>query len=153
MSRISQAGFTLLELVAVIVVIGIVVAIAAPRFIGRAAFDEMGYYNSTLSTVRYAQKVAIAQRRSVCVVIAANQISLVYAAGGACGGAAVNAPGTSVPMVAVAPGGIGITAGNTFAYDSLGQPVTPAGAMAPTQVVTVGGRNFTVEAQTGYAHP
>lgn len=72
----AQRGFTLVELVTVIVIVAILAAVAMPRFFDRNTFDSRGYYDQVLSTLRYAQKTAIAQHITVCVVDTATEIGL-----------------------------------------------------------------------------
>ncbi|MFQ6404245.1 Tfp pilus assembly protein FimT/FimU [Methylophilus sp. 'Pure River'] len=61
-------GFTLVELVVVIALLGIMVAIAAPRFANGDIFETRGDAGLLSSTLRYAQKTAIAQRKQVFVM-------------------------------------------------------------------------------------
>ncbi len=57
---VEQRGFTIVELIMVIVILGIISAVAAPRFFDRKVFDERFYFEEVLSTVRYGQKLAVA---------------------------------------------------------------------------------------------
>jgi len=57
---VEQRGFTIVELIMVIVIIGILAAVAGPRFFSKSNFDERFYFEEVLSTVRYAQKLAVA---------------------------------------------------------------------------------------------
>ena len=74
-----EGGFTLIELVATLIVIGILAAAVAPRFFGSHGFEERGFYDETIAALRYAQKAAIAQRRMVCVTFAAKTVVLTIA--------------------------------------------------------------------------
>ena len=67
----AERGFTLVELVIIMVIVGILAVAAMPRFADRGDFDARGFYDGTLSALRYAQKSAIAQRRNVCVAFSA----------------------------------------------------------------------------------
>lgn len=67
----SQRGFTLIELVIVIVLLGVLSVYAAPRVLDTTDFHARGFHEETLSLIRYAQKTAIAQRRTVCVTLSA----------------------------------------------------------------------------------
>jgi len=137
------AGFTLTELVVTIVIATVLAAFAVAR-IDRQGFDTEGYANQVASTVRYAQKLAVAQRRSVTVTVSGNSLSLTYPAPVS---AAVPMPPSSRSYSITAPSGVTL-AGTSFTFDALGKP--DAGA-----TLTVTGdvaRTITVEAETGYVH-
>ncbi len=61
----SGRGFTLVELIMLIVIMGILAAVVGPRFFDRHAFDERFYFEEALSAVRYAQKLAVASGCSI----------------------------------------------------------------------------------------
>ena len=78
-----QRGFTLVELILVMVVIGILAAVAGPRFFSREVFDERVYFEQALAAVRHAQKVAVASGCPIRVELNDDGYRLVYE--GACG--------------------------------------------------------------------
>ena len=63
----SCAGFTMVELITVIVLMGILGAIGASRFFDNTVFESRAYADQVKSLIRYAQKLAIAQNREVFV--------------------------------------------------------------------------------------
>jgi MSHA pilin protein MshC len=67
----AERGFTLVELVVIMVILGILAVVVLPRFADRGGFEARGFYDGVLSALRYAQKSAIAQRRNVCVAFSA----------------------------------------------------------------------------------
>ena len=73
----AARGFTLTELVMTIVIIGILSVIVAPRFMSSQPFETRGFYDEAQAVVRYAQKVAIAQRRTIFVCVATNEIAAI----------------------------------------------------------------------------
>ena len=72
----TVAGFTLIELITVLILVGILAVTALPRMFDRNTFESRGFFDETKSILRYAQKSAIAQRRDVCVTFAGTGAAL-----------------------------------------------------------------------------
>jgi MSHA pilin protein MshC len=141
--RPTAAGFTLTELVVVIAISGILAVFAISR-INTQAFDTEGYANRAIAMVRYAQRLAISQRRTVAVVVTGNTLSLCYVDTACSGGAVAEPPGTGA-FAYTAPSGVTL-AGTSFTFSALGRP-SAGGTFTVTGDVA---RNITIEAETGY---
>lgn len=155
-----MVGFTLVELIMVIIIVGVLAVFAAPRMFDKSEVFARGFHDETLGYLRYAQKTAIAQRRTVCVTFGgSNSLTLTIAANAAtvdCSTAGtLSGPTGAAPVVLTARPGVSYTAPPTsFNFNGLGQPITGTGAAQATQTLAVAGvgRTITVEAATGYVH-
>jgi MSHA pilin protein MshC len=139
----ASRGFTLLELVTVILILGILAAVAAANF-NQKSIDQTWFREQVKSALRYAQKTAIAQRRLVYVSVnpsAPYQLSLCYDAGCA---SPVSSLASGAPFVLTPPSGIILTASaSPFSFNGLGQP-------SAAVTLAVDGGPVTVTAETGY---
>jgi len=148
-----QRGFTLVELVAVIIVVGVLAAVAGPKFIGNDVFETRGAQATLMSALRYAQKTAVAQRRVVYVVINTATRSLCLGYTNNCSQAVID-PSTQLAYSKVLPSAVSISASqNVLGFDALGRPVPNASATVTLQNTvdaTQGSRTLTIEADTGY---
>lgn len=75
-----QRGFTLIELVMVIILLGVLAIAILPRLTDKDAFSERGYRDSLASALRYAQKVAMTSGCKVQVVITESDYRLLQPA-------------------------------------------------------------------------
>jgi MSHA pilin protein MshC len=79
-----SGGFTMVELIVVMVLVGILGAIGAARFFNRTGFDAAAFAERSAAMLRYAQKLAIAQNRNVYVQASSQGLRLCYSGGSAC---------------------------------------------------------------------
>jgi MSHA pilin protein MshC len=149
----SEAGFTLVELVVVIVILGVVSAIAAPRFFDDRSFMERGYYEELTAALKYAQKLAVASGCPVRFEIQGGgsyEARQQQALGSRCDPAdsswstgVMRADGQL--LSGASPLGVSATPAVTFVFDALGRT-----NLAADQTISVGTHALTVRAESGF---
>jgi MSHA pilin protein MshC len=153
-------GFTLIELIMVILIIGTLAVYAAPRVFDNKDFYARGFHDETLAYLRYAQKTAIAQRRTVCVTFpSTSSLALAISLNPATANCTIPLTGPNGTTTLTAKTGSGVAysaapAPTNFNFNGLGQPITGVGVPMPSQTMQVIGvsKSITVEAATGYVH-
>lgn len=154
-SNSACRGFTLLELVVLIVIIGILAATVLQRFAGKHGFEERALHDQVVAALRYAQKSAVAARRTVCVSFSTSpskvdfSISSTYpAANCSVGSSLVGPDGTNLSVVASGSTTISSSA-SSFSFDAAGRPSVAASITVSGLPATLA---ITVESETGYVH-
>ena len=71
-----QRGFTMVELITVLILIGVLAAVALPRMGGALALRGAGWHDQVLAGLLHARTLAQGHRRLVCVVVATGDIRL-----------------------------------------------------------------------------
>ncbi len=154
MTNNKQIGFTLVELVMLIVILSILSATSLPKFFSKNSFAERAFFDDTLNAVRYAQKLAVATGCGVQVSILSNSYTLTRqgASGstscpsGSTYSLAVHHPSSGDNSYSGAEPDVSLTSSApSFIFDALG--------LASTNVIlTVGSKTINVVAETGLVY-
>lgn len=150
----SSRGYSLVELIVVIVIVGVLAVASAPLFFSVNKYQQRGFYDQTVAAVRYAQKYAIASGCTVRVQLLSNGYNLFRAANAVpvnpavCSGGVYNDllthPATGQNFTNNAPSGVTLSPATDFTF-------APNGSTSiAVPEITVGGRKFTIDAGTGF---
>lgn len=156
---VGEGGFTLVELVVTMIIVGILAVIIMPRFSEQSTFDARSFADQTLAALRYAQKSAIAQRRRVCVAFSAANVQPATVTlriepnftpnpADPCS-SPLSGPNGATPYTITAPDGISFS---TLTPNATANFFDPSGRPAFGQTIQVSGTSssITVEPETGY---
>jgi MSHA pilin protein MshC len=140
----NNRGFTIVELVVVIVILGIISAVAAPRFFDLQDYQKIAFKDELVSALRFAQKRAVASGKKVEVNITTNGFSLQIE-----DGTQIKHPGggpftnSQSPPLALTP--------QTISFDALGRADKLGSDNTQNKFANVGynGSNITIWRETG----
>ena len=153
----KQQGFTLVELVMTLVLLGILSATALPKFFAVSSYQKPLFFDDTLSALRYAQKLAVATGCNVQISIDNNSYTLsrpATADRSLCTSTnptdfslPVRHPGTGEATYTHFENGVSLTANpSIFYFNALGQ------ASADVTLTVAGDKIIAVVAATGFVY-
>jgi MSHA pilin protein MshC len=144
-------GYTLIELVLVITIMGILAAIAGPRFFNTRGFSERGYADEMATAMRYAQKIAVASGCNVRLAITTTGYSATQqvASGNRCNtGSATYSTNVIRPdgtaLAGVPPRDANVSGPATLTFDGKGAVISGATNL------TVGAYTLVLDAASGF---
>jgi len=143
----NSRGFTLVELVVVILILGILSINVGARFLSGSAFADRQVADELIEAIRYAQHVAMSRGGNIQVVTNATtyRVQEITCASPPC---PIPNPNRSGNYTVTIPGNSLLSA-TTISFNGLGQPTPNANSD-----ITVGNPiafTITVEGETGYA--
>jgi prepilin-type N-terminal cleavage/methylation domain-containing protein len=155
------SGFSMMELIVVLIVIGILAVTVTPRFFETSAFETVGFTKQVQGVIQYGQKLATTQRASVYVQLddTADSVALCYANSFPCpANEQVVGPYGEPAYGAQAPGDVSLETAATFYFDAQGRPyqasdTIPDSTFSTLTIKIVGGgdsRDIVVEQESGY---
>lgn len=151
----SMHGFTQVELVVVIVIVGVLALAVVPRFSGDSGFEARAFRDGVVAGLRYAHKSAVAARRTTCAVFATPPAQVTFRISNDNGAA-----NCVVGALLVGPDNrpLQVTAANNVTFVALPADVVFDAAGRPQGAAAIGISGLdaslliTVEAETGYVH-
>ena len=126
----DSRGFTIIELMMVVVLIGILAVSVVPKFVDTSAISLVGAAAMVAADIRYTQELAMSTNSSKTIVFTTSNDNYT-----------VDSRNVDLPSK------VSISSGTTFTFNSLGEPTTGGGssvtlsAGAETKTITV--ENYT----------
>lgn len=158
--RRRSDGFTMVELITTMVLIGILAAVAIPRLGSVSSFSERGFRDGVFTALSHARRVAVAGRRFVCVSIASSTVTVTRDVGVDPETAASVNCTEAVPLPAqtagcagnavCAPSGVSAGGATSVIFDPLGRSITAPNTTAAATITISNQTDITVAAETGY---
>ena len=147
----SNSGFTLVELVVIIVLLGILSFYAAPRFFGFLDFERSGFYNEVVSATRYAHKLAVGRGCQVGIEFREHGYQLKEPPSGCSGNPSAPLP-DSHPVSSRSRDKILVSSPDesiphSVTFNALGQCTTGCNG---NLTISVGNRNMIIHQESGY---
>lgn len=139
---IHQRGFTLVELIIVVLLVGILAINVGTRFFSNSSFADRNVADELVEAIRYAQHLAMSRGGGIQIVTTATSYTVQQT-----DTTAIPNPNRTGDYSVTIPANSSLSA-STISFNGLGQP-TPA---TDTNILVSSSFTITVEGETGYAH-
>ena len=127
----DSRGFTIIEIIMVVVLIGILAVSVVPKFMDTSAISLQGGAAMVRADIRYTQELAMSTHAPKTIAFTTNDTSY-----------------TVVSQTVDLPSKVSISSGATFTFNSLGEPTTGGGSSVEIQAGS-STKTITVESYTG----
>ncbi|MCG6945327.1 MAG: prepilin-type N-terminal cleavage/methylation domain-containing protein [Deltaproteobacteria bacterium] len=127
----DSRGFTLVELIMVVVLIGILAVSVVPKLVDTSAISLQGGAAMVVADIRYTQELAMGTHTPKTITFVTNDTFYT-----------VNSQTMNLPSR------VSISSGATFTFNSLGEPTTGGGSSVEIQAGS-STKTITVESYTG----
>ena len=129
----DSRGFTIIELIMVVVLIGILAVSVVPKFMDTSAISLQGGAAMVAADIRYTQELAMSTHSPKTITFTTSDTFYT-----------VNSQTMNLPSR------VSISSGATFTFNSLGEPTTGGGSSVEIQAGS-STKSITVESYTGRA--
>ena len=138
-------GFTLVEIIVVILLIGILSIFAAPKFVNDDSFKARGLADEIITAIRHAQRLSMTRGENHRIIITTTSYTVEKFVSNA--SSPVRHPDGDTSFSKSFPPNLITSAAATIEFDQLGRPI-------PNNLVKIELEPFTIqiEEETGYAH-
>ena len=144
-------GFTLVELIVVILLIGILSIFAAPKFINDNTFKARGTADEIITSIRHAQRLAMTRGEQYKIEISPTSYQVRKT-----DNSPVRHPNGETQYLINTDNGLPtnlIQSTINIEFNSLGQPVNNAGVLIASDTdISIPPFTIRIEEETGYAH-
>lgn len=154
----KNSGFTLVELIVVILLIGILSVSAIPRFFSDDSFKARGVADELITSIRHTQRLSMARGVQHRIDVEPTYYYVCKSNGNDCNinGTDVRHPNGQNNYLIDATKGLPanlITSTIHVEFNTLGQPVDAAGVLIPNNTdIVITPFTVRIEEETGYAH-
>lgn len=137
-------GFTLVELIVTILIVGILSAYIAPRFSATDTFEHRATSDEIISAIRRAQQLSMTRGESYQFDLSASNYTVQKS-----GGVDIRHPdGSATSLKTFHDNNLAVTPlAQPIRFDSIGRPIPNE-----EKTIQIGDITITIEKETGYAH-
>ena len=140
----NKRGFTLVELIVVILLTGILSISIAPRFFAVSSYEDRKAADELLTALRHTQQMAMNRGGDIQLLLTATNFTVQLS-----GGTAIRSPDGQASYTRKFPANVAVSSTPalpaTINYDGLGRPDVG-------YIIDLGSQKITLEEETGYAH-
>lgn len=147
-------GFTMVELITIMIILGILAVVAIPRMDSATSFRSVEFRDRVIATLRYAHKTATSHRRLVCATLTQTSVALAIdnsaTKDNSCDVGLMIPGGASTSFSATQDGFTGTPSPAVLHFQPDGRVTDAAGTIADVDATVQGGGKVIVWGTTGY---